>query len=57
VVAEREDRTEVDWIRGHCGEQFNELAGGIATVFIWFIWVSVQEIQYPYDFRRRYYDQ
>ena len=26
-------------------------------VFIWFIWVSVQEIQCPYDFRRRYYDQ
>ena len=26
-------------------------------VFIWFIWVSVHEIQCPYDFRRRYYDQ
>jgi len=26
-------------------------------VFIWFIWVSVQEIQCPYDVRRRYYDQ
>ncbi|GJJ74732.1 hypothetical protein EMPS_07090 [Entomortierella parvispora] len=31
VVAEREGRTEVEWVRGHSGDQGNETADAIAT--------------------------